>query len=198
MTDFQKSLRVDVSDAGALSLLFTAVLVKTNQKHPLPVKSEDYALKYLPRVFTSTSNSHGKRTLRGFMRVCEGLIIKWQKAHYDEVARGRTRKRILIRPKGSAKSASREVKAGERCEGCGKPRHKRESCQLAGYSDTLCSLSVLRSDRPHVPQERRRSRVEPFATHSLHRAEPDSPDELLAMIQFAETPALQEPYVGSS
>jgi len=33
MTDFQKSLRVDVSDAGALSLLFTAVLVKTNQKH---------------------------------------------------------------------------------------------------------------------------------------------------------------------
>jgi hypothetical protein len=62
MTDFQKSLRVDVSDAGALSLLFTAVLVKTNQKHPLPVKSEDYALKYLPRVFTSTSNPHGKRT----------------------------------------------------------------------------------------------------------------------------------------
>ena len=33
-----------------------------------------------------------KWTLRGFMRVCEGLIIKWQKAHYDEVVRGGKRK----------------------------------------------------------------------------------------------------------
>ena len=31
-----------------------------------------------------------------------------------------------------------------------------------GYSDTLCSLSVLRTDHPHVPQERRRPHVEPF------------------------------------
>ena len=111
MTDFQKSLRVDTSDAGALSLSFTAMLVETNQKHPLPTKSGDYVLKYLPRVFVSSSNPHGRtdttkafsneleedlradkeyseqRTLRGFMRVCEGLIIKWQKAHYDEVLR---------------------------------------------------------------------------------------------------------------
>ena len=93
-----------------------------------------------------------------------------------------------------------------------------------GFSDTLCSLSVLRTDHPHVPHERRRSDVEPFATHPLtdgtnlilrnalldameddddiewpddpldrpHRAEPESPDELLAMIQFAGMPALQE------
>ena len=93
-----------------------------------------------------------------------------------------------------------------------------------GYSDTLCSLSVLRTDHPHVPQERRRPHVEPFATHPLtdgtnliprnalldamdddddiewpedpfdrpHRAEPESPDELLAMIQFEGTPALQD------
>ena len=90
-----------------------------------------------------------------------------------------------------------------------------------GYSDTLCSLSVLRTD---VPQERRRPHVEPFAAHPLtdgtnlipmdelldameddddiqwpknpfdlpHRAEPESPDELLAMIQFEGTPALQQ------
>ena len=32
------------------------------------------------------------------------------------------------------------------------------------YSDTLCSLSVLWTDHPHVPQERRRPHVEPFAT----------------------------------
>jgi hypothetical protein len=30
MTDFQKTLRVDASDAGALSLSFTAVLVEIN------------------------------------------------------------------------------------------------------------------------------------------------------------------------
>ena len=90
MTDFQKSLRVDTSDAGALSLSFTAVLVETNQKHPLPAQSEDYVLKYLPRVFVSSSKAFSneleenlradkeyseKWTLRGFMRVCEGLII---------------------------------------------------------------------------------------------------------------------------
>ena len=60
MIDFQKSLRVDTSDAGALSLSFTAVLVETNQKHPLPAKSEDYVLKCLPRVFVSSSNPHGR------------------------------------------------------------------------------------------------------------------------------------------
>ena len=33
-------------------------------------------------------------------------------------------------------SVSKEVKAGEYCEGCGKPRHKRESCQLAGHPNS--------------------------------------------------------------
>jgi hypothetical protein len=86
-----------------------------------------------------------------------------------------------------------------------------------GYSDTLCSLSVLRTDHPHVPQERRRPHVEPFGTKLIprnalldamdddddiewpedpfdrpHRAEPESPDELLAMIQFEGTSALQD------
>jgi hypothetical protein len=56
ITDFQKTLRVDASDVGSLSLSFTVVLVETNQKYPLPVKSEDNVLKYLPRVFTATSN----------------------------------------------------------------------------------------------------------------------------------------------
>ena len=87
-----------------------------------------------------------------------------------------------------------------------------------GYSDTLCSLSVLRTDHPHVPTERRRPHVAPFAAHPNliprnalldamdydddiewpedpfdrpQRAEPESPDELLAMIQFEGTPALQ-------
>lgn len=33
-----------------------------------------------------------KEDLRGFMRVYAGLIIKLQKAHYDEVVRGEKRK----------------------------------------------------------------------------------------------------------
>ena len=94
-----------------------------------------------------------------------------------------------------------------------------------GYDDTLCSLSVLRTDHPHVPTERRRRpHVEAFATHPLtdgsqliprsalldaldddddiewpedpfdrpESADPKSPDELLAMIQFEGTPALQD------
>ena len=152
---------MDTSDAGALSLSFTTMLVETNQKHPLPTKSEDYVLKYLPRVFVSSSNPHGRtdankafsfeleedlradkeyseqRTLRGFMRVCEGLIIKWQKAHYDEVVRGGKRKDTEADSDKSkrqrAGSSSVVVKAGEYCEGCGKPRHKRETCQLTGH-----------------------------------------------------------------
>jgi len=71
------------------------------------------------------------------MRVCEGLIIKWQKAHYDEVVRGGKRKNAEAdsdkAKRQRTESASREMKAGENCEGCGKPRHKRESCQLAGH-----------------------------------------------------------------
>jgi hypothetical protein len=60
VAEFQKTLRVDASEAGALSFSFTAVLVETNQRHPLPATSEDYVLKYLPRVFTASSKHHGK------------------------------------------------------------------------------------------------------------------------------------------
>jgi len=72
-----------------------------------------------------------------FMRVCDGLIIKLQKAHFDELVRGGKRKDAGAGSDKSkrqrAESASGGVKAGEYCEGCGKPRHKRESCQLAGH-----------------------------------------------------------------
>ena len=56
--------------------------------------------------------------MQGFMRVCEGFIFKWQKAHYDEVVRNGKRK---------------VWQAGEYYEGCGKQRHKRESCQLTSH-----------------------------------------------------------------
>jgi hypothetical protein len=137
------------------------VLVETNQKHPLPTTSEDYVLKYLPRVFTASSNPHGKTdmnkafnneleadlradkeysdrwSLKGFMQVCERLIFKWQKAHYDEVVRNGKRKDTDgdadKTKKQRAGPSSAVMKAGEYCEGCGKPRHKRESCQLTAH-----------------------------------------------------------------
>ena len=37
-----------------------------------------------------------------------------------------------------------------------------------GYDDTLCSLSMLRTDHPHVPTERRRRpHIDAFAEHPL-------------------------------
>jgi hypothetical protein len=76
-------------------------------------------------------------TLLGFMRVCEGLIIKWQKAHYDEMVRSDKRKDTEVDSDKSkrqrAGSASIVVEAGQYCEGCGKPHHKRESCQLTAH-----------------------------------------------------------------
>jgi hypothetical protein len=65
------------------------------------------------------------------------LIFKWQKAHYDEVVRNGKRKDTEVDSDKSKKqragSSSVVVKTGKYCEGCGKPRHKRESCQLAGH-----------------------------------------------------------------
>ena len=103
----------------------------TNQKHPLPATSEDYVLKYLPRVFTASSNPYGKTeleadlradkeysegwSLQGFMRVCEGLILKWQKAHYD----GKREDTDVDSDKSKKQRAgisSLVVKAGEYCE----------------------------------------------------------------------------------
>ena len=71
------------------------------------------------------------------MRVYEGLIFKWQKAHYDEVVRSGKRKDTDgdsdKTKKQRAGTSSLGVKAGEYCEGCGKQCHKRESCQLTSH-----------------------------------------------------------------
>ncbi len=73
------------------------------------------------------------------MRVYEGLIFKWQKAHYDEVVRSGKRKDTDADSDKSKKqragTSSSVVKAGEYCEGCGKQRHKRESCQLTSHAN---------------------------------------------------------------
>jgi hypothetical protein len=137
-----------------------------------------------------------------------------------------------------AESASGGVRAGENCEGCGKPRHKRESCQLTqhpdysekglwinseGYKKNNAYLEASGKGDKHpelcwyeyasggmikearFPGDKTKpDRVcqmseddddiewpEDLFDHP-HRAESESPDELLALIQFAGTPALQE------
>ena len=91
---------------------------------------------------------------------------------------------------------------------------------LTFLNEVSKQYETIKDIHPHAPQKRRRPHVELFATHPLtdgtnliprnalldameddddiewpkdpRRAEPESPDELLAMIQFAGTPALQE------
>ena len=57
--------------------------------------------------------------------------------HYDEMVRNGKRKDTEVDSDKSKKqragSSSSVVKAGEYCEGCGKQRHKRESCQLTSH-----------------------------------------------------------------
>ena len=90
---------------------------------------------------------------------------------------------------------------------------------MQGYDNTLCSLTMKRPDRPLVPQERhRRPHVEAFADLTPidestlieksqllepfiksdpfkkrpEIANPESPDEIIAMIIFEGLPELQE------
>ena len=81
---------------------FTAVILEKDTKHKLPEANKYRTLKDLARVFTNSSNQHRSLdrafqakleealaqvagysedpTLKVFLRVCEGLILKWQRA----------------------------------------------------------------------------------------------------------------------
>jgi hypothetical protein len=90
---------------------FTAVILEKDTKHKLPDANKYRTLKDLARVFTNSGNpnrsldsnrafaaefeealaqvpgySEGP-TLKVFLHVCEGLILKWQRAHFDSLSR---------------------------------------------------------------------------------------------------------------
>jgi len=91
---------------------FTAVILEKDTKHKLPEASKYRTLKDLARVFTNSSNPHWSLdsnkafaaeleealaqvqrysedpTLKVFLRVCEVLILKWQRVHFDSLSRG--------------------------------------------------------------------------------------------------------------
>ena len=98
-------------------------------------------------------------TLKVFLRVCEGLILKWQRAYFDSLIRGGKRASVsgqvhvddANRPKRvRAEQGAYTTSDDNHCEGCGIPRHRRDQCQLGclkssllfGYSLVL-SLIIL-------------------------------------------------------
>jgi hypothetical protein len=109
-------LKVDYTGMGKLSSEFTAVLVELNTKHPIPEEVEYTVLKTLKHLFTTTTNEfkmnvtnikfeaeleetlrnddlyQNKSTIERFLYLCKGLIVKWERLHYDSVSRGMKRK----------------------------------------------------------------------------------------------------------
>ena len=125
-------------------------------------------MKDLARVFTHSSNPHRSLdsnrafqaelekalaqvagysegpTLKVFLRVCEGLILKWQRAYFDSLSRGG--KRVSVSGQVHVDEASKPKRAraeqgayatsdDNHCEGCGIPRNRRDQCQLSDHPD---------------------------------------------------------------
>ena len=165
MTTLQSSVKVEHSRAGELSLSYTAALVEANNKHPLHLTAvEQKVLEDLPRAFVSTHNPHrndhankafaaeleerlredsayqSKPSLTGLLKTCEGLIVEWQKAQYNESVRGGGKRKDGNQESDRDKKQRPDYpppafKSGEYCEGCGVPRQKREACNLTRHPD---------------------------------------------------------------
>ena len=134
LVDSLKNIKVNPSLTEALSVEFTAVILEKDTKHKLPEASKYRTLKDLARVFNNSSNPHRSLdsnkafaaeleealaqvqgysedpTLKVFLRVCEGLILKWQRVHFDSLSRGGKR---------TSPSGRREqIQAGQGRTGC--------------------------------------------------------------------------------
>ena len=151
-------------------------------------------------------------------KIRENHLVQKIPLYFDEQPSSRPHQSQSVLPATTLSSTRARCRGTQSCVTCA-------PFVAQGYDDTLCSSSVLRTDHPHVPAERRqRPRVEAFATHPLtdgsqliprsalldaleddddiewpedpfdrpESADPKSPDELLAMIQFEGTPALQD------
>jgi len=85
-----------------------------------------------------------------FLYLCDGLIVKWERLHFDSVSRGMKRKEGNDEGDGNkkARGESTEYKplliasVVEHCKSCGIPCHQRET-----YTPPPTSLlPVLRMD----------------------------------------------------
>ena len=78
-----------------------------------------------------------------FLYLCDGLIVKWERLHFDSVSRGMKRKEGNDEGDGNkkARGESTEYKplliasVVEHCKGCGIPCHQRETYKLKEHPD---------------------------------------------------------------
>ena len=143
----------------------------------------------------------------------ENHLVQKIPLYFDEVTRFKPNQSQSVLPVAALSSTSARCRGTQSCVTC-------VPFVAQGYDGTLCSLSVLRTDHPHVQTERRRRpHVDAFAEHPLtdgshliprsveddddidwpedpfdrpDSASPKSQDELLAMIHFEGSPALQD------
>jgi hypothetical protein len=90
----------------------------------------------------------------------ENHLVRKIPLYFDEIPSSKPDQSQPVEPVTTPVTSRAACRGTQSCNTC-TPFVKQ------GYSDTLCSLSVLRTDHPHVPQERRRPHVESFATHPL-------------------------------
>ena len=97
----------------------------------------------LEQILRNDDQYQTKGTLERFLYLCEGLIVQWERLHFDSVSRGMKRKEGTDDGEGNKKARGESsgyrplmiASVGEHCEGCGIPRHKRETCHLREHPD---------------------------------------------------------------
>ena len=91
----------------------------------------------------------------------ENHLVRKIPLYFDEVTRSKPNQSQSVLPVTALSSARARCRGTQSCVTCA-------PFVAQGYDDTLCSLSVLRTDHPHVPTERRRRpHVDAFAEHPL-------------------------------
>ena len=90
----------------------------------------------------------------------ENHIVRKIHQYFDEISSSKPDLSQPVEPVTTPVTSRAACRGTQSCNTC-------TPFVAQGYSDTSCSLSVLRTDHPHIPRERRRPHVEPFATHPL-------------------------------
>jgi len=90
----------------------------------------------LEAILRNDEQYQNRSTLEGFLYLCEGLIVQWERLHYDSGLTGNEGEgNKKARGKSTGYKPLLISSMGEHCEGCGIPRHKRESCNLKEHPD---------------------------------------------------------------
>jgi len=93
----------------------------------------------LEKILWDNDQYQTKGTLERFLYLCEGLVVQWERLHFGW---GMNRKEGNDEGEGNKKARGESsgykpllIASIEHCEGCGIPRHKRETCNLEEHPD---------------------------------------------------------------